>query len=68
MGSNCCSIRDRNDKVVGIETRNNKFFYFNYPLLIKDIDTRLKEVMVGDADDSTGQISFADIMKSTHSP
>ena len=41
--SSCCTARDRNDKVYGIETRNNKFFYFNYPLLIKDIDKRLKE-------------------------
>jgi hypothetical protein len=43
MGSNCCVARDRNDIVVGIETRNDKFFYFNYPALLKEIDKRLEE-------------------------
>eukprot|EP00347_Sterkiella_histriomuscorum_P005318 403357064 len=42
MGA-CCSNRDRNDRVYGIETRNCKFFYYNFPLLIKDIDQRLIE-------------------------
>ncbi|CDW78369.1 UNKNOWN [Stylonychia lemnae] len=39
----CCHARDRNDKTLGIETRNHKFFFYNYPLLIKDIEKRLNE-------------------------
>ena len=47
MGSApCCVSRDRNDKVYGIETRNSKFFYYNFPLLVKDIDTRLLDARV----------------------
>ena len=43
MGSSCCSARDRNDKELGIETRNDKFFLFNYPQLLKEIDKRLAD-------------------------
>jgi len=39
----CCHARDRNDKTLGIENRNFKFFFFNYPLLIKDIERRLED-------------------------
>jgi hypothetical protein len=41
---NCCVTRDRNDNISGIESRNDKFFYFNYPKLISDLDQRLQDV------------------------
>lgn len=56
MGSTCCSVRDRNDKEIGIETRNDKFFMFNYPQLLKEIDKRLTEIEKG-----TNVISSADL-------
>jgi hypothetical protein len=43
IASTCCAQRDRNDNVVDIETRNDKFFIFNYPLLLKEIDKRLED-------------------------
>lgn len=43
MGGMCCSARDRNDKVTGIEARNNMWFYFNYPLFIDNIKTRMNQ-------------------------
>lgn len=44
MGANnCCSSRDRNDKILDIEIRNDKFFYFNYPQLLKEIDKRMED-------------------------
>lgn len=41
--SPCCVQRDRNDMLDNIETRNDKLFLFSYPLLLKDIDRRIKE-------------------------
>ena len=46
MGVGCCVTRDRNDKVIGIEKRNEKFFYFNYPNFLKEIDNRLNEAAI----------------------
>jgi hypothetical protein len=40
----CCTSRDRNDKVLGIDTRNNMNFYYNYPALITFINSRLEEI------------------------
>ena len=56
MGQTCCSTRDRNAKEIGIETRNDKFFMFNYPYLLKEIDKRMAEV-----EKSTEVISSADL-------
>ena len=39
----CCATRDINDKTLDIESRNDQFFYFNYPSLIKEIDKRLDD-------------------------
>ena len=44
MGGTCCSTRDRNDKVTGIEKRNNMNFYFNYPNMISYVQGRIKEI------------------------
>lgn len=44
MGGVCCTTRDRNDKIEGIEKRNNLNFYFNYPLMLEFINTRLSEI------------------------
>jgi len=44
MGNACCSVRDRNDKISGIEQRNNMFFYFNYPLFIENTKSRLASI------------------------
>ena len=41
--SSCCAQRDRNDKEVDIELRNDKFFMFNYPMVIKEIDKKQLE-------------------------
>lgn len=51
----CCSSRDRNDKIFDIELRNDKFFYFNYPQLLSEIDQRLERVQ------SISNVSSADI-------
>ena len=40
----CCSTRDRNDMVTGIENRNNNVFYHNYPQMIKVVKRRLAEI------------------------
>eukprot|EP00347_Sterkiella_histriomuscorum_P004049 403361939 len=42
----CCSTRERNDLINGIETRNDRFFCFNYPKLVQDIDFQLKEALL----------------------
>ena len=42
--SSCCAQRDRNDKEIDIELRNDKFFLFNYPQVIRGIDSKLDEV------------------------
>ena len=44
MGGVCCTTRDRNDKIEGIEKRNNANFYFNYPLMLEFMNTRLREI------------------------
>ncbi|CDW72163.1 UNKNOWN [Stylonychia lemnae] len=41
----CCSQRDKNDLIVGIETRNDKHFILNYPRMVRDIDRKLKKTM-----------------------
>lgn len=47
MGGNCCTTRDRNDKVYGIEKRNIMNFYFNYPKIIQKIENRLNKINKG---------------------
>lgn len=44
MGNNCCQSRDRNDKVQGIETRNNMWFYPNSPLFVQTVSIKLNEI------------------------
>jgi hypothetical protein len=41
--ASCCGQRDRNDRVVDIEFRNDKTFIFNYPQLIKDVDGHIEQ-------------------------
>lgn len=45
--SSCCAQRDRNDKIVDIEFRNEMFFLFNYPALLKEIEKRVEETKEG---------------------
>ena len=56
MGA-CCSTRDPNDSLLGIEMRNDKSFYFNYPKLLEDLDKKLKDCLnsshVAEDDDVT---------------
>lgn len=40
MGT-CCSVRDPNDIAQGLEIRNDRCFYFNYPKMLEDLDKRL---------------------------
>jgi hypothetical protein len=40
----CCSTRDRNDIEKNLEIRNDRFFYYNHPELIKSIDDRLGSI------------------------
>lgn len=39
--STCCSTRDRHDKLDNIEQNNDKQFYFNYPKMIADVETKI---------------------------
>ncbi len=43
MGT-CCSVRDPNDIASGLDQKNDRFFYFNYPKLLEEIDKRLASV------------------------
>ena len=44
MGGSCCSHRDRNDMVTGIESRNNNIFYYNFPQMIQVVKRRHAEI------------------------
>ncbi len=59
--TNCCTTRDRNDKIEGIESRNDKFFFYNFPGLIKDIDSKLEEAQANRDEKGGNKLSSLDL-------
>ena len=57
----CCSTRDRNDLIMGIETRNNAIFYYNYPQMIKVVKRRLSEIKKIEGSLTSMDISYLNV-------